>query len=101
MKKARVKVSGIEAGILEKSDHTYRFIYDPDYAGSPVSLTMPLSKKIYEFDQFPSFFEGLLPEGVMLEALLKKYKLDKNDFLGQLLAVGHDVVGNVTIEAAE
>ncbi|WP_156812382.1 HipA N-terminal domain-containing protein [Legionella tunisiensis] len=45
-----------------------------------------------------SIFEGLLPEGIMLEALLRKYKIDRNDYFGQLILVGRDVVGAVTIE---
>lgn len=99
MKRARVFVNGNAAGILEKiNNQHYRFIYDLDYQGPPVSLTMPIKKNIYEFNQFPAFFEGLLPEGIMLEALLRKYKLDKNDYFGQLLQVGQDVVGAVTIE---
>ncbi|HEX4044768.1 MAG TPA: HipA N-terminal domain-containing protein [Gammaproteobacteria bacterium] len=99
MKKARVLVNGIVAGILEKLNHEqYRFTYAADYQGAPISLTMPVKQTVYEFNKFPSFFEGLLPEGVMLEALLRKYKLDKNDYFEQLLKVGQDVVGAVTIE---
>jgi serine/threonine-protein kinase HipA len=99
MRKARILVNGIEAGIFEKlKGGKYRFNYHPDYHGAPVSLTMPLSNRIYEFDVFPPFFEGLLPEGVMLEALLRKYKIDRNDYFGQLIKVGQDVVGAVTIE---
>lgn len=99
MKKARIFVCGGLAGILEKSGHgKYRFTYEANYQGQPVSLTMPATKTIYEFDQFPPFFEGLLPEGVMLDALLRKCKLDKNDYFGQLIQVGQDVVGAVTIE---
>ncbi|KTD73444.1 HipA N-terminal domain-containing protein [Legionella tucsonensis] len=99
MKKARVLVNGIKAGILEKLDERkYQFTYDAEYKGAPVSLTMPLTKKIYEFDVFPPFFEGLLPEGVMLEALLRKYKIDRNDYFRQLIKIGQDVVGAVTIE---
>lgn len=99
MRKARVCVDGVEAGILEElSDEKYRFTYHSDYHGAPISLTIPLEKPTYEFNQFPAFFEGLLPEGMMLEALLRKYKLDKNDYFGQLIQVGHDVVGAVTIE---
>lgn len=102
MKRARVLVNGIEAGILEELENEkYKFTYDIDYRGAPVSLTMPLANKIYVFDRFPPFFEGLLPEGTMLEALLRKYKLDKNDYFGQLIKVGHDVVGAVTIEGIE
>lgn len=98
MKKARVLVNGIFAGILEKLESHYIFIYDEAYQGPPVSLTMPLKNKKYEYDKFPPFFEGLLPEGEMLEALLRKYKLDKKDYFGQLMKVGQDVVGAVTIE---
>ncbi|MBV9575017.1 MAG: HipA N-terminal domain-containing protein [Gammaproteobacteria bacterium] len=99
MKKARVLVNGIEAGVLEElKKGKYQFTYHPDYEGAPVSLTMPLINKYYEFNKFPPFFEGLLPEGILLEALLRKYKLDRNDYFEQLIKVGLDVVGAVTIE---
>lgn len=99
MRKACVLVNDVEAGILDELENgKYKFSYHVDYHGAPVSLTMPLAHKIYEFDRFPPFFEGLLPEGIMLDALLRKYKLDKNDYFGQLIKVGHDVVGAVTIE---
>lgn len=102
MKKARVLVHGIEAGILDElKGRKYQFTYHADYQGAPVSLTMPLTNRIYEFEIFPPFFEGLLPEGVMLEALLRKYKIDRNDYLEQLIKVGQDVVGAVTIEGLE
>ncbi|KTC85312.1 HipA N-terminal domain-containing protein [Legionella cincinnatiensis] len=99
MRKASVLVNGTKAGILEElKDGKYQFIYFDDYQGAPVSLTMPLTNKVYDFNIFPPFFEGLLPEGIMLEALLRKYKIDRNDYFGQLMIVGHDVVGAVTIE---
>lgn len=99
MTSARVLVNQERAGILEKlANGKYRFSYDDNYQGAPISLTMLVKQKVYEFDQFPPFFEGLLPEGVLQEALLRKYKLDKTDYFGQLLKVGRDVVGAVTIE---
>jgi len=99
MRKASIAINGIEAGLLEELEKSkYQFTYLANYQGAPVSLTMPLAKSFYVFDKFPPFFEGLLPEGVMLQALLRKYKLDKNDYFGQLLEVGQDVVGSVTIE---
>ncbi len=79
----------------------YKFIYKDEYKGEPVSLTMPLSKKEYVFDNFPSFFEGLLPEGMQLESLLRQTKTDKNDLFGQLMYVGKDLVGSVTVEETE
>ena len=59
---------------------------------------MPLRKLGYEFESFPPFFEGLLPEGYQLEGLLKFGKIDRNDFFSQLMAVGDDLVGNVTVK---
>lgn len=100
MRAALIKMHGIQAGIFEELDNdTYKFEYDAKYSAEPVSLTMPISKKIYLFNEFPCVFEGLLPEGPALEALLRKSKIDKDDFFGQLIAVGMDVVGAMTIEA--
>jgi serine/threonine-protein kinase HipA len=59
---------------------------------------MPLNQRIYTFDRFPPFFDGLLPEGIQLEGLLKIRKIDKNDFFSQLLAVGEDMVGVITVK---
>lgn len=98
MKTAQIYQQGRLAGTLEALDESrYRFTYQPDYRGEPVSLTMPLRQRIWEFTQFPALFEGLLPEGTQLEALLRRRKLDKNDLFGQLLAVGEDVVGSLQI----
>jgi serine/threonine-protein kinase HipA len=99
MRKALVCVNKIKAGVLEELESgEFRFSYDENYTGAPVSLTMPIKQRVYEFAIFPAFFEGLLPEGAMLEALLKKAKLDKTDYFGQLLLTGRDVVGAVSIE---
>lgn len=100
MKKAKVFVDGTEAGTLLELEFgkKYRFEYLDDYRGKPVSLTLPVSQKVYEFDTFPPFFEGLLPEGYQLEGLLKIGKLDRNDYFSQLMTVGDDLVGNVTVK---
>lgn len=100
MRKVRVFVKDVYAGELQeiKKNTSYRFVYDKDYTGSPVSLEMPLSKPVYEYDRFPPYFEGVLPEGYMLEALLNRNKIDRNDYLGQLLLTGEDLVGDVTVK---
>lgn len=102
-KKANVFVDGILAGQLEeieKSKH-YRFYYIKGYKGSSISLAMPIQLFPYEFDHFPPFFEGLLPEGLMLDGLLRQTKIDRHDLMSQIIAVGGDLVGNVTVEAVE
>ncbi len=100
MRRAKVFVNGIEAGVLEEHEKgkKYVFQYLDGYKGNPVSLTMPVSLHTIEFDKFPPFFDGVLPEGVMLDGLLRQRKIDKDDFFGQLVAVGKDLVGAVTIE---
>ena len=99
MREAIIYVHNIRAGVLmEENSGGFRFAYDENYVGEAVSLTMPKSTTIYSFDKFPSFFEGLLPEGVMLEGLLRIGKIDKNDYFSQLIATGNDLVGAVTVK---
>lgn len=100
MRTAAILINNIPAGMLEEmADKHYKFSYLDTYQGPPVSLTMPINIRVYQFNHFPNFFEGLLPEGIMLEALLRQSKLDKNDLFGQLLVVGRDVVGAVSVVA--
>jgi serine/threonine-protein kinase HipA len=103
MKKAKVFVDDIEAGELQelKLGTHYRFAYKKGYDGQSVSLEMPTNVPVYEYTCFPPFFEGLLPEGIMLDSLLRQAKIDRNDVMSQLIAVGRDLVGNVTVEAVD
>ncbi len=101
MRKADVFFQNHLAGQLIEieTDSKFKFIYTPDYTGPPISLTMPVQREAYEFTIFPPFFDGLLPEGFQLEALLRRKKLDRNDKFGQLMLIGADTVGAVTIHA--
>lgn len=103
MRKADVFMHDIHAGVLEeiKPRAAYRFTYDSTYDGPPVSLTVPVRPEPYEYDVFPPFLEGLLPEGYNLEALLRFLKIDRYDHFSQLLAVGMDMVGAVTVREAQ
>lgn len=102
MRKAIVLVHGKRAGVLtEISSSEYHFEYDENYKGDSVSLTMPITDKKYEFNSFPPFFEGLLPEGIMLEGLLRIAKIDQKDYFSQLVATGNDLVGSITIKLVE
>ena len=101
MRSMIISVTGIYAGILKETDNgKYIFCYNDEYSGHPVSLSMPVQKKEFSFDIFPPFFEGLLPEGEMLEGLLRQCKIDRTDMFSQLLAVGADTVGAVTVKAS-
>ena len=91
---------GRPAGVLEELEDgkTYRFSYLQEYRDPPVSLAMPVREGSFSFQGFPPFFEGLLPEGIMLEGLLRRLKIDRADYLSQLVATGQDLVGAVTCE---
>lgn len=101
MRKARIYNFNQFAGILSEEEKGFIFKYDKNYSGQPISLTMPTNQKEYTFDTFPPFFDGLLPEGTQLEALLRLTKIDRNDYLSQLIIVGKDLVGSVTVVADE
>lgn len=101
MRQARVLMHGVPAGVLreEQRGACYSFEYLDGYRGPPVSLTLPLARGRFDFNHFPTFFDGLLPEGAQLDALLRLRKIDRDDNFSQLLAVGADLVGAVTVEA--
>lgn len=103
MRKAKVYNFGIYAGVLTELEKgkKYQFNYDVNYNGAPISLTLPIKQREYVFDEFPPFFEGLLPEGIQLDALLRQTKIDRNDFFSILLITGKDLVGSVTLEKTE
>jgi serine/threonine-protein kinase HipA len=100
MRKADVFFQNCLAGRLIEivKNKEYRFVYETGYTGPPVSLTMSLEQQVYEYDEFPPFFDGLLPEGYQLEALLKIKKIDRDDLMAQLFAAGSDTVGAVTVK---
>ncbi|MBU2646918.1 HipA N-terminal domain-containing protein [bacterium] len=100
MRKCVVFQKNIQSGYLleHQQNVQYEFQYLSGYQGDPISLAMPVRDEPYLFDRFPSFFDGLLPEGYQLAALLKRLKIDRDDPFSQLMAIGKDMVGSVTVE---
>lgn len=82
---------------VEKNKN-YKFLYTKNYSDEPISLTMPIVEKEFNFNSFPPFFDGLLPEGIQLDGLLRIRKIDSNDYFSQLIAAGADLVGAVSVE---
>ena len=94
---------GVPAGILEEVERggRFAFTYHDEYTGPPISVAIPLTKRVYDYNAFPPFFDGLLPEGAQLEALLRHKKIDRDDYFSQIVEVGGDLVGAVTVEGIE
>lgn len=97
-----VYYNNILCGKIEEIDDGYVFEYDEDYLknsnSKPVSLTMPLSSQNYFSNVLHPFFDGLIPEGWLLEIALNKWKINKNDRMGLLLTVCEDTIGAVTVK---
>lgn len=89
------------AGYLSETEDGYQFIYDADYlrmAGAEaVSLTLPLADKAYVSSVMFPFFDGLIPEGWLLELAEQNWKLNQRDRMGLLLACCRDCIGAVSI----
>lgn len=98
---AYIYVRDIYAGLLKETDTGYSFAYDADYLNrkdaTPVSLTLPLSNEEYQSNTLFPFFDGLVPEGWLLNVVSKNWKLDKKDRFGILLVACKDCIGNVTV----
>lgn len=98
---AQVLVRGRFAGLLRETDAGYSFIYDSNYLRSEqpssVSLTLPLREEAYESKTLFAFFDGLIPEGWLLEVVVRNWKLSEKDRFGILLVACKDPIGNVSI----
>ena len=102
-RKAYVYVRNEFAGILSETDEGYSFAYDDEYIekeeASAVSLTLPLSQKEYVSKTLFSFFDGLIPEGWLLDVVSRNWKIDSKDRFGLLLVACKDGIGNVSIRS--
>lgn len=101
MKKALVDIKGVRAGILTEDENGYMFRYDADFLSSgvaePVSLTLPLTDKPYHSNVLFPFFDGLIPEGWLLDIAEKNWKIDGRDRMSLLLACCRDCIGAVGV----
>jgi serine/threonine-protein kinase HipA len=91
----------IRAGMIVEDEGGYHFTYDEQYLNKPgalpVSLTLPLRKHPYSSRTMIPFFDGLIPEGWLLDIAQKNWKLDSRDRMGLLLACCKDCIGAVSV----
>lgn len=93
------------AGVLSETDRGYSFSYDNDYlkngSAKPISLTIPLSEyPCYSNVLFP-FFDGLIPEGWLLDIGEKHWKLNPRDRFELLINLCRDTIGAVSVYPME
>lgn len=102
MRSANVYMHGILAGVLVENDEGYRFYYLEDYLdrqdAKPISMTLPIQKEVFSSKILFPFFDGLIPEGWLLDIAERNWKLDPRDRMGLLLMVCRDCIGAVHVE---
>ncbi len=103
MRKAAVYYKEFLAGILtETDDGEYIFEYDEKYVmehpKEDISLTMPVRSKSYTEKRLFPFFEGLIPEGWLLDIASKNWKINPGDRMGLLLACCQNCIGAVSVQ---
>lgn len=105
MKQAIINLRGIKAGVLTEDENGYTFQYDRDFLQSgsaeAISLTMPLTSVPYHDKMLFPFFDGLIPEGWLLDIAEKNWKIDARDRMSLLLACCKDCIGAVGVEPIE
>jgi serine/threonine-protein kinase HipA len=102
MRQAIVNYNNIQAGLLTEEDTGgYHFQYDEAYvANHPnqfITFQMPVTTRPYRSKRLFSFFDGLIPEGWLLNIAAESWKLNKNDRMGLLLACCKNAIGAVSI----
>jgi serine/threonine-protein kinase HipA len=101
MRQAQVLYKNTFAGIIRESDEGFVFQYDREYLASalpkPVSLTLPLQQKPFVSNVLFPFFDGLIPEGWLLNIASESWKITKNDRMGLLLACCQNAIGAVSV----
>lgn len=102
MKTAKVYMHDKWAGILTEDENGYHFEYEESYLehqdSEAISVTLPLTNKTYHSKILFPFFDGLIPEGWLLDIAQKNWKLDPRDRMSILLKTCHDCIGAVSIQ---
>lgn len=102
MRQGKVYYQDYLAGIItETNEGEYVFQYEPQYVENHpddfITFTMPVTNKPYTGNRLFPFFEGLIPEGWLLDIASKSWKIKQNDRMGLLLACCQNCIGAVSV----
>ncbi|MDE6451458.1 MAG: HipA N-terminal domain-containing protein [Odoribacter sp.] len=105
MKQANIFYKDLLAGILTENDSGYEFCYLPEYlffeTAKAVSLTLPLQEEVYTSPVLFPFFDGLIPEGWLLDVALRNTDISILDRMSLLLLCCKDCIGAISIVPIE
>lgn len=101
MRQAQVFYQYQLAGLLTENEEGYFFLYESQYLenpnSKPVSLTLPLQKAAFQSKILFPFFDGLIPEGWLLNIAIDNWKINPRDRFGLLLSMCRDCIGCISI----
>ena len=102
MRTAEIFYKDVRAGVLtETNEGHFTFKYDEQYVTENpnqfLTFTMPVVKYPYPDKHLFSFFEGLIPEGWLLDVAKNHYKINPNDRMGLLIACCENCIGAVSV----
>jgi len=102
MRKGKVFYKDCFAGIItETDDGEYVFQYNEKYVEEHpvefITFSMPVRNEPYHNDRLFAFFDGLIPEGWLLEIASANWKINQNDRMGLLLACCRNCIGAVRV----
>ncbi len=103
MRRAEIYYKDVIAGILtETNEGQYTFLYDKEYVlkypDQFITFSMPVTDRPYVENRLFPFFEGLIPEGWLLDIASKNWKVNQNDRMGLLLACCQNCIGAVSVK---
>lgn len=101
MKTGKVLYKDIFAGIITEDEDGYSFTYDEEYLNSEnaeqISLTLPFQKETFKSKTMVPFFDGLIPEGWLLDIAEANWKINPRDRMSLLLTFCKDCIGAVSV----
>lgn len=107
-RRAAISIFDRPAGVLSEDEDGYRFSYNLEYLAGEnpiaISLTLPLREEPHFSRTLHPFFDGLIPEGWLLDVVERTWKVNLRDRMGILLVSCKDCIGAVSVlplEAAE
>ena len=102
MRRANIYYKEILAGKLTETNEgefifQYEALYVKDHPNEFISFTMLVTDKPYIERRLFPFFEGLIPEGWLLDIASKSWKINPNDRMGLLLACCRNCIGAISV----
>lgn len=105
MRQAEIYRKDILAGILTEDGGEYRFCYNGSYLtrddALPISLTLPLQEEAFVSPVLFPFFDGLIPEGWLLDVALRNTDISILDRMSLLLLCCKECIGSVSVVAVQ